>query len=134
MDVLGNLVGGQACAADGTTAARNPLSRLVDTLMEGSAGGQQQKGRSRRAFNPAQGAAMMRPPPGAAAAAAAQAQGMPGEMVMGPDMGAARGGQWIGPPQHRNASHGPGFGHQVRRTSRMQQLELDYTCLEHHCC
>lgn len=51
MDILGTLVGGQGCAADGTTAARNPLSRLVDTLMEGSAGAQH-KGMPRRAAHP----------------------------------------------------------------------------------
>ncbi|CAM9102957.1 unnamed protein product [Pylaiella littoralis] len=93
MDVLGNLVGGQACAADGTTASRNPISRLVDSLMEGSAGGGQMKVPSRRAFGPQQqqgGRPMVRGPPGAAAAAAyahaqahAQAQGMMGPM-MGP--------------------------------------------------
>ncbi|CAN0062151.1 unnamed protein product [Ectocarpus fasciculatus] len=89
MDVIGNLVGGQTCAADGTTASRNPISRLVDTLMEGSAGaGGQMKGPSRRDFGPQhqQGGAMMRAhPPGAAAAAhahaQAQAQGMMGPMV-----------------------------------------------------
>lgn len=113
MDILGNLVGGQACAADGTAAARNPLSRLVDTLMEGSAGGQQQKGRTRRSFNPQQhhqsGAAIVRAsPPGSAAASAAHAhahaQGMSrGMMQEGMAMGApppmgASGQQWMGPP------------------------------------
>lgn len=88
----------QACAADGTTASRNPISRLVDSLMEGSAGGSggQMKGPSRRAFGPQQqqqqqvGRPMVHGPPGAAAAAAhahaqahAQAQGMMGPM-MGP--------------------------------------------------
>lgn len=82
----------QACAADGTTASRNPISRLVDSLMEGSAGGGgQMKGPSRRDFGPQQqGGGMMRRPPGGAAAAAhahaqahAQAQGMIGPM-MGP--------------------------------------------------
>eukprot|EP00903_Cladosiphon_okamuranus_P005606 g5578.t1 len=89
MDVLGNLVGGQACAADGTTASRNPISRLVDSLMEGSAGGGGQKGPSRRDFGPQQHSGrMMRGPPGAAAASAhahtqahAQAQGMVSPMM-----------------------------------------------------
>lgn len=109
MDILGTLVGGQACAADGTTAARNPISQLVDTLMEGSAGGRQPKGRTRRAFNPqqggAQGGAMMRAPPGASAAHArahAHAQGMPREaqegLAMGPPIGAGMApARWVGP-------------------------------------
>lgn len=106
MDILGNLVGGQACAADGTTAARNPISRLVDSLMEGSAGGQQ-KGRTRRAFNPqqqqvsAQGAAMMPPPPGSAAAHAhAHAQGMPRGMPMGMAAGQPMAEAWMGQHPH----------------------------------
>lgn len=117
MDILGNLVGGQACAADGTTAARNPISRLVDSLMEGSAGGQQ-KGRTRRAFNPQQqvgpqGASMMHASPGAAAAAHAHAHaqgmprgmpmGMPGGVEMGPPMAEA----WMGPPGNGGQHHHP---------------------------
>eukprot|EP00752_Nemacystus_decipiens_P016330 g14605.t1 len=92
MDVIGDLVGGQACAADGTTASRNPISRLVDSLMEGSAGGGgQMKGPSRRDFGrQPQPVGIMRRPPGGAAAAAhahahaqahAQAQGMVGPMM-----------------------------------------------------
>lgn len=108
MDILGTLVGGQGCATDGTTSARNPLSRLVDTLMEGSAGSQQ-KAPARRA--PIQGRAMRLPPTSRAggelaAAAASQVGQMPtgphvGGMPSGPmsHMGAAGpAGPWMGPP------------------------------------
>jgi hypothetical protein len=42
MDLLADLVGGRGCAADGTVAVggNNPLSRLVDVVMEGSSGSQ----------------------------------------------------------------------------------------------
>lgn len=111
MDILGNLVGGQACAADGTTAARNPISRLVDSLMEGSAGGQQ-KGRTRRAFNPQQqvgpqGASLMHASPGAAGAAAAHAQGMPMGMPTGVEMGPPMADTWMGPPGNAGQHHHP---------------------------
>lgn len=108
MDIVGGLVGGQGCAADGTTAARNPLSRLVDTLMEGSAGGQP-KGRTRRPMPHNQGGAMMRgPPPGsAAAAAAAHAHAHAQGFQEGP-MGPMERGRWIGPGGGVNASHHPG--------------------------
>lgn len=140
MDILGTLVGGQACAADGTVAARNPISRLVDSLMEGSAGGQQQKGRTRRSFNPqqggAQGAMAMHHPSSAAAAGAAAAaahahaqglsRGMQGGMAR-PAMEAGMGpaaGQWMGP--HGNASqHHP----QVQVLLRRPGVEYKPSCL-----
>lgn len=112
MDILGTLVGGQGCAADGTTAARNPLSRLVDTLMEGSAGSQQ-KGPPRRAYPPGAGGVMRAPPPPAVAAAqAAQVERMSsggphvGEMPMGaivrpPPAGA----RWMGHGGPRVVGH-----------------------------
>jgi len=31
---LQKLVGSMGCAADGTAAARNPLARLIDTMVE----------------------------------------------------------------------------------------------------
>lgn len=34
MDLISKLVGGQGCAADGAAAARNPLARLVDGVLE----------------------------------------------------------------------------------------------------
>lgn len=34
MDLIGKLVGGQGCGADGTTSARNPLARLVDSVLD----------------------------------------------------------------------------------------------------
>lgn len=34
MDLLSKLVGGQGCGADGAAAARNPLARLVDGVLE----------------------------------------------------------------------------------------------------
>lgn len=106
MDIVGSLVGGQGCAADGTTAARNPLSRLVDTLMEGSAGGQP-KGRSRRPMHHNQGGAMMRAPPPGAAAAAAHAHAHAQGFQEGPMRPMER-GRWIGPGGGVNASHHPG--------------------------
>lgn len=114
MDILGDLVGGQSCAADGTTAARNPISRIVDSLMEGSAG-QQQKGRTRRSLSQggAQGGLMVRPPQGVAppefvaraTPEAVEAQRMQQDNIpLGPRGGAASGGgQWMGPGL--NTSH-----------------------------
>lgn len=106
MDILGDLVGGQSCAADGTAAARNPISRIVDSLMEGSAG-QQQKGRTRRAFNQGgtQDGLMVRPPQGVAPSEAVEARRMQQNNIpLGPRGGAASGGgQWVGPGL--NASH-----------------------------
>ncbi|CBJ48315.1 conserved unknown protein [Ectocarpus siliculosus] len=121
MDVIGNLVGGQTCAADGTTASRNPIARLVDTLMEGSAGaGGQMKGPSRRDFCPQQqqGGPMMRaPPPGAAAAAhahaQAQAQGMMGPMV-GPKGNASHPEQG----QHRHPHGNNDWAHEFEGGNR----------------
>ncbi|CAM9336251.1 unnamed protein product [Discosporangium mesarthrocarpum] len=78
MDVIGNLVGSQGCAPDGTTNVRNPLSKLVDTLMEGSAG-TQQKGRGTSHL-----------PPGAGAygpGQAAHVEGLRRHMEEGMDMG-----------------------------------------------
>jgi len=34
MDLVNKLVGGQGCTADGAVAARNPLARLVDSVLE----------------------------------------------------------------------------------------------------
>jgi hypothetical protein len=34
MDLISKLVGGQGCAADGAVAARNPMARLVDGVLE----------------------------------------------------------------------------------------------------
>ncbi|CAM9716459.1 unnamed protein product, partial [Ectocarpus sp. 8 AP-2014] len=121
MDVIGNLVGGQTCAADGTTASRNPIARLVDTLMEGSAGaGGQMKGPSRRDFGQQQqqGGPMMRgPPPGAAAAAhahaQAQAQGMMGPMV-GPRGNASHPEQ----DQHRHPHGNNDWAHEFEGGNR----------------
>lgn len=123
MDILGDLVGGQSCAADGTAAARNPISRIVDSLMEGSAG-QQQKGRTRRALNQggAQGGLMVHPPQGVAPAEfvaratpeTVEAQRMQQDNIpLGPSGGApSGGGQWVGPGL--NASHQGAAFDQVR--------------------
>ena len=34
MDLINKLVGGQGCTADGAAAARNPLARLVDSVLD----------------------------------------------------------------------------------------------------
>ena len=116
MDLLGDLVGGQSCASDGTAASRNPISRLVDSLMEGSAG-QHQKGRTRRAFSHGgdQGGTMVRHRTGvepsaftsSAAVDAAEARGMQGgNMPLGPGGGTGL-----------NASH---------HAAAFQQVQLSY--------
>ncbi|TFJ82312.1 hypothetical protein NSK_006431 [Nannochloropsis salina CCMP1776] len=38
MDLVNKLVGGQGCTADGAVAARNPLARLVDSVLETAPG------------------------------------------------------------------------------------------------
>lgn len=103
MDFVSSLVGGQGCAADGTTTTRNPLSRLVDTLIEGSAGSQQ-KGLPRRA--PVQGQTLRpQPAPRVDGETAPMPAAMPlaGQGPAGPHVGGMRTGPagqvgLVGPP------------------------------------
>lgn len=104
MDIVSSLVGGQACAADGTTTTRNPLSRLVDTLIEGSAGSQQ-KGPPRRV--PVQGEAMRGPLASRAGSEAGTAAGV--APVMGPvPAGPQAGAMGVGPVSQVGAVGPPG--------------------------